>query len=107
MQVLLAADSLVPATNHGIANRQRSAVLAGDRIKGITDEQTRAFAQATEASGLALIDGQAGRGKELHHLPRGLRGVAARFAQKLHAKLDPAQRDTSSCAKKTTPYIIC
>ncbi len=83
MQVLLAAESLALATNRGIANRQRAAVLAGDPIKGITDEQTRAFAQATEASRLALIDGQGGSGKELHHCrrARGLRGVAARFAQ--------------------------
>jgi len=59
--------------------------FAGDPIKGITDEQTRAFAQATEASGLALIDGQGGSGKELRHCRR------AAYEESLHDLLKTAR----------------
>ena len=61
-QVLLAAESLAAASTHAIADRQRAAVIAG-RYTSMTGEQRTAYMRATEAGGLALIDGQAGTGK--------------------------------------------
>jgi ATP-dependent exoDNAse (exonuclease V) alpha subunit len=58
--VLLAAEELASAQSHGIGKRQLAAVLSGSTM---TEEQRRAFAHATTAGGLALIDGQAGTGK--------------------------------------------
>jgi Ti-type conjugative transfer relaxase TraA len=63
LHVLRAAEGLALDNSHHIGDRQKAAVLEGDKFAGITREQARAFRHATGAEGLAIIDGQAGTGK--------------------------------------------
>jgi len=61
-QVLRAATALSVATGHEVSERDRATVLARE-FHDITVEQSAAIRHATEAEGIALIDGQAGTGK--------------------------------------------
>ena len=61
--VLRAAQGLDRNGRHKISDAACGAVLGSERFGGLTREQARAVRQATEAGGLALIDGQAGTGK--------------------------------------------
>ena len=62
-QVLRAAAGLSRADRHEITLADRQAILARAEFESITREQAAAFIHATQASGIALIDGQAGTGK--------------------------------------------
>ena len=61
--VLRAAQGLDRSPRHGVGERTRAALLAGERFASITREQACAVCHATGAEGLALIAGQAGTGK--------------------------------------------
>jgi len=61
--VLRAAQGLDRNQGHRLSDAVCGAVLGGDRFSAVTREQARAVRHATEAGGLALIDGQAGTGK--------------------------------------------
>ena len=61
--VLRAANGLLRNHRHALPEAVREATLAGPRYAGMTSEQAEAFRRATDADGLALIDGQAGTGK--------------------------------------------
>jgi Ti-type conjugative transfer relaxase TraA len=61
--VLRAAQGLAQNDRHKVPDRLRADTLARERFAGITGEQADAFRRATDAEGLALIDGQAGTGK--------------------------------------------
>ncbi len=63
LHVLRAAEGLALNNSHHIGDRQKAAVLNGDKYDGITREQARAFRHATGPEGIAIIDGQAGTGK--------------------------------------------
>ncbi|MGO9005292.1 MAG: AAA family ATPase [Beijerinckiaceae bacterium] len=62
-QVLRAAAGLSRADRHEVSLAARQAILRRSEFEGISREQAAAFRQATEAGGIALIDGQAGTGK--------------------------------------------
>ena len=59
--VLRAADGLARNNRHGVTDTARAEVL--DRFATMRADQRAAFLHATEATGLSLIDGQAGTGK--------------------------------------------
>ena len=61
--VLRAAQGLDRNHRHRVAQKRQAAILSEERFAGITPEQAAAFHHATEAGGLALIDGRAGTGK--------------------------------------------
>ena len=61
--VLRAAQGLDRNGGHRLSDAACGAVLGSDRFSAVTREQARAVRHATEARGLALIDGQAGTGK--------------------------------------------
>ncbi len=61
--VLRAAAGLARADHHAIDPALREAVLGGSEFSGMSREQRAAVDHTTGASGLALIDGQAGTGK--------------------------------------------
>jgi Ti-type conjugative transfer relaxase TraA len=61
--VLRAAQGLDRNRGHRLSDAACGAVLGSDRFSTVTREQARAVRLATEAGGLALIDGQAGTGK--------------------------------------------
>jgi Ti-type conjugative transfer relaxase TraA len=61
--VLRAAQGLDRNRRHRLSDAACGAVLGSDRFSAVTREQASAVRLATEAGGLALIDGQAGTGK--------------------------------------------
>jgi Ti-type conjugative transfer relaxase TraA len=61
--VIRAADELVISDHHHVGDECRSVIERSGKFATMTPEQRYAFRIATAASGLALIDGQAGTGK--------------------------------------------
>jgi len=62
-QVLHAAAGLARNDLHEVNPATSRAVLSAPEFQGMSGEQARAFRHATQESGLALIEGQAGTGK--------------------------------------------
>jgi len=62
-EVLNAARDLACHGDHEISVAARASVLKQEKYENISREQVRALRHATEAAGIALIDGQAGTGK--------------------------------------------